>query len=269
MPLDFYSQSNHDHQVAQKRAPQILVEKKAPPRKKEWDVDYGRLSFIFIIYICSVLVWWLFYSDMFRVTTITYTTEPSTSVKSKIEMLKGKNIFIVRTGKLISNIQKEQPSVKNMKIYRGLPDALRVNTEERSKALVWLSNKRYYLMDADGVAYRDLGVSPSETVLPIVDKNNLKVKLGQQIVSRSFVEAAQKLLDDMPSKIGSEKITELDVGESSFTLEVVTDKKIRLIFDITQPLDLQLDAVEYLYKEKRGDIKTYADLRVLGKAYVK
>lgn|GEM_PF-1903339 len=206
---------------------------------------------------------------MFIVTNITYTSEPSASVKEKIEALKGRNIYIVRTGKLIANIQKDQPSVKDMKIYRGLPNTLKVDTHERSEALVWLSNKHYYLIDVDGVAYKDLGTAPGETVLPIVDKNNLSVSLGQQIASRTFVEASQKLLDDMPSRIENEKIIELDIGESSFTLEVVTDKKVRLIFDIMQPLDLQLDAVNYLYKEKRGEIRTYADLRVLGKAYVK
>lgn len=269
MSLDFYSHSNRQRQVAQKRAPQILVEQKPPPSKKSWEINYGRLSFVLILYVCGVLVWWLFFSNMFIVTDITYTSEPSASVKERIEALKGRNIFLARTGRLIANIQKDQPSVKNMKIYRGLPNTLKVNTQERSKALVWLSNKHYYLIDVDGVAYKDLGTAPADTVLPIVDKNNLSVSLGQQIVSRTFVEASQKLLDDMPSRIGSEKIVELNIGESSFTLEVVTDKKIRLIFDIMQPLDLQLDAVDYLYKEKRGDIKTYADLRVLGKAYVR
>lgn len=269
MPLDFYSQSDHEKKTQSHGSSQILIEQKTPPKKKEWEINYGRLSFVFVVYICGALAWWLFFSSMFNITTVTYEEEPSSSVKARIESLKGRNIFLVRTSQLIASIQKEQPSVKNMKIYRGLPDTLRVKTEERSEALVWLSQGHYYLMDADGVAYKDLGKAPSETVLPIVDKNNLKVKLGQQIVSTTFVEASQKLLDELPSKIGDEKITELDVGESSFTLEVVTNKKVRLIFDIMQPLDLQLDAVDYLYKEKRGDIKTYADLRVLGKAYIK
>lgn len=269
MPLDFYSQSNREHKTESRRAPQILIEKKPTEPGRKFDINYGRLTFVFVVYIIATLVWWLFFSKMFVVENIIYTSEPSSSVKVRIESLKGKNILSIRTGKLVAGIQKEQPSVKNMKIYRGLPDTLRVNTEERSEALVWLSQKHYYLIDADGVAYRDIGTTPKETVLPIVDKNNLKVTLGRQMVSRSFVTAAQKVLDDLPGKIGGEKIVELDVGESSFTLEVVTNKKIRLIFDIMQPLDLQLDAVDYLYKEKRGDIKTYADLRVLGKAYVR
>ena len=230
-------------------------------------INSNRFACALFLYGAILLLWWLFSSQVFTVKNITYDKAPNENIKAELENLKGKNIITLQTSKLITKWQKEYPAIKYFRIYKGLPSTLRVNIEERSKALVWKSQDQYYLIDTSGIAYKK--TSAKEAHFAIVDDENLPVELGRQIVSADFISSAQNILDNVPDIIKDEKIVELHVAESSFSVDVLTGANIRLKFDITQSLPLQYEALKYMYKEKRGDVKEYIDLRVVGKAYYK
>lgn len=248
--------------------PPIMSEKKEPITRQVV-IDYKRLTWVILIFAFLLLVWWLLASKYFIVEEIIYEQEPSPIIKEKIEGLRGKNILLLQLGQMEQEWQVQQPIIKTLHIYRGLPHTLRVAIEERSKAIVWKSNDHYYLLDASGVAYEDTGMDLKENFLPILDDGNVPVDLGKKIVGGDFVASVQELMDNVPSKIGDETIREMHVGESTFNVSILTSKDITIKFDITQPLDLQLEALDYIYKEKRGDVKEYVDVRVIGKAYIK
>jgi len=270
MAIDYYYTKRDDSKVksAKSRAPQILVEEKQE-YKKHYIIDNKRLTIVIIVFAFIAIIWWIFISKIFIVQDIIYESEPSPNIKQRIEDLRGNNILLLQLSKLSREWQKDQPVIKSLHIYRGLPHTLRVGVEERNKAIVWKSNDNYYLIDSTGVVYEDSGSENKENFLPIIDDNNLDVILGTKIVSSDFVDFVKNLMDNISGKIGDETIKELHVGESIFNIEAITDKDINIKFDITQPLDLQLEALDYIYKEKRGDVKEYVDVRVIGKAYIK
>jgi len=272
MALDYYySHKKKDDEKAGQRArpPQILVEQKEEHRRQEFVIDYRRLTWVVLGVALMTLMWWLFLSPTFVVKDIIYDQEPSPSIKQKIEALRGKNIFLLRFSAFEQEWEKEQPIIKNLRLYRGLPNTLRVTVEERSKALVWKSGDHYYLLDATGVAYEDLGKKSKEKYLPIIDDRNVPVSLGERAVSNDFVTSVQKIIDSLSGKIGNESISEVHIGESTFNVDIKTSQNITLKFDILQPIDLQIEALEFVYKEKRSDVHKYVDVRVIGKAYIK
>lgn len=271
MAIDYYFSNRKKNKKDAKHAP-------TPPRfyaqneekkPKVIIIDYKRLTWVIALFAFALIVWWLLISPTFIVKDIVYEQEVSDKIKNRVESLKGKNILLLQLGKLGTEWQKEQPVIKKLIIYRGLPHTLRVNIEERSKAMVWKSGDNYYILDATGVAYEDAGKDMKENYMPIIDDNLVAVSLGNKIVSADFVSSVQNIFDNIEGKTGDETVKEMHVGESTFNVTVVTSKDVKIKFDITQPLDLQLEALDYIYKEKRSDVKEYIDVRVIGKAYIK
>ncbi|HOE74439.1 MAG TPA: FtsQ-type POTRA domain-containing protein [bacterium] len=234
-----------------------------------YEIDYVRLKWVVVFFSFAVLLWWFFVSQVFVVKEIVYESEPSEPVVEKIEALKGKNILLLKTEELVASMQKELPIIKRMAIYRGLPDTLRIRVEERDRAIVWQSKENYYFIDTSGVAYEHAEGGKKESYLPIIDDSGIAVELGNRIVSSDFVATVQKIIDELPAKINNESIEEIHVGESTFSIAVLTSDNVMIKFDITQAVDTQIEAVRYIYSEKRGDVKQYIDVRVLGKAYIK
>ena len=269
MALDYYYASRQSERRKKEgvlRKPQILTHSQKD--KPIVVVSYRRLSFVLIFLGLSYLVWWLLVSSVFSVTKIEYLSEPSERIKARVETLKGRNIIFMRPAKLAQQWGVEQPSIKSFHIYRGLPHTLRVTVEERSKAFVWQTQGRSYSLDGSGVVYEEIS-SPEQNNFAIIDDNNLSVTLGGKIVSRDFVKNIQEVLDSLPSLIAEEGIKNIHVGETTFNIVVVTGKDIKILFDMTQPLDLQLEAVKKIYAENRGDVHEYLDVRVISKAYLK
>ncbi len=262
MALEYFYLKRKKNEKPQKRR----VEKRYD---SHYEIDYVRLKWVVVIFSLSVLLWWFFASQVFIVKDIIYEGEPSEPIVEKIETLRGKNILLLKIDELIAGWQGELPIIKSLVIYRGLPDTLRVNVEERDKAIVWQSKEEYYFIDTSGVAYERAEGGKKESYLPIVDDSNINVELGNRIVSSDFVTTVQKIIDELPAKINNESIEEIHVGESTFSIAVLTSSNITIKFDITQSVNAQLEAVRYVYSEKRGDVKQYIDVRVLGKAYIK
>lgn len=232
-------------------------------------VQYRTLGITISIICLGYLCWWLFMSTYFQVHTIDYSRDPSPQLKIVIEKLIGQNILTMRLGDMTEELQHDNPALKSVNLYRGLPDILRVDIIERTGALFWKSGENYYRLDGSGVIFESVDVDQIQNSLVIIDDNNVPVELGQKILSSEFVRDVQRILDELPPLINGEIITEIHIGESMYSVGVVTNQKVKILFDITQPLDLQFDAIKLIYANNRADIKEYADVRVIGKAYLK
>src|SRR3990167_223085 len=247
--------------------PQVLTAQTQEPTVTT--VSMRRLSWVILALALGYVCWWLLYSSYFEVRYINYLQEPSERVKARIESLKGENIILMRPTKLARQWEVEQPSIKALHIYRGFPQTLRVAVEERSKAFIWQTQGKSYLLDASGVVFEEVPSPSDQNSFAIIDDNNVTLTLGQKITSEAFVKTVQSILDELQKYIGDEGIKNMHVSETIFNVTVVTGKDIKIMFDTTQPLDLQLEAVKKVYAENRGDVHEYLDVRVLGKAYLK
>lgn len=270
MALDYYYASRQSDRKKDKeggfRKPQVLTQ--SQKERTITIVSYRHLSFVLVFLGLAYLTWWLLASSIFSVEKIEYASEPSERIKTRVETLRGKNIIFIQPSKLARRWEAEQPSIKALHVYRGLPHTLRVVVEERSKAFIWQTQGKSYLLDGSGVVYEEVA-APEQNSFAIIDDNNVSVTLGKQIVSRDFVKNVQTLLDSLPALIAEEGIKNIHVGETTFNVTVVTGKDIKILFDMTQPLDLQMEAVKKIYAENRGDVHEYLDVRVISKAYLK
>lgn len=240
----------------------------APLEKPSFSFDINDLSLPLLIVALGLLFWFVFLSPFFKVKYIFVEGEISRDVTEILKNLKGKNIFLLRVSKFEKNLEKQEPRVKGLHLVKGIPDTLRLKLEERSQVLAWQTQGEVYLLDKEGVVFSKPNLEEAQNLLPVVDRRNLPVNLGQKVVASYFVEFTRRLLEEVPFRT-SQKIKSLAVDETTFTLEATLDSKIKAIFDINTSLDNQVSALAQVLQNQGGDIKEYADVRVEGKVFYK
>lgn len=222
--------------------------------------------FAFAIFVVVLAAGWLlFFSPYFNVKEIAVEGEVSDETKATIEQLKGRNIFLIGGRKAEKQLQEKQPWIKSIKIVRGIPDTVRIRIIERDAAFSWKTVDKLYLIDNQGVVFKQVGESKLPT---IVDNRNLPVKRGDQVVSVDFIAFIESARQFIPLQLGL-KVVEMQVDETTFHVAVVGDLGFKIIFDTLRPLQQQLDDFKTFYQQKKDELKEYADLRVEGIVYYK
>lgn len=215
--------------------------------------------------VLAGLAWLLFFSPYFEVKEVSIEGEVSTAAQAIINQLKGRNIFLIGGKKAEQDLQQKQPWIKSIKIIRGIPDTVRVRLIERDAAFGWKTQEKTYLVDKDGVIFKEV----VETKLSVVaDNRNVPIELGKNIVTIDFIDFIESLRKALPLQTDL-KVAGLQVDETTFHIAVATDRGFRIIFDTLRPLQQQLDDFNLVYNEKKDEIKEYADLRVDGYVYYK
>lgn len=226
----------------------------------------------FIIAAIGVLVWFLFASSYFKVKNIIVEGSVNPDVQQEIENLKGQNILILTLGNTDQRLAEKQSSIKEIKIYRGIPDTLKIKVTVRQPVLVWKSQEKVYLISDEGVAFEQgegTVVNEEGQQIPTInDSRNLEVVPGNQLVIDDFVGFVSDLISSFQPKIEA-NITELKIGETTFQIEAQTDKGYYVLFDTTRKAESQLIALKKILDNYSNDIHEYVDLRVEGRAYYK
>jgi len=219
---------------------------------------------ILILVILSGLVYVLFFSSIFTVKSINTEGNPSDETLTYLDQFKGKNIFMIRAKEIASVVKEKNTQFKTVDVSLGIPSTFRVIFEERLPVVVWQTNGKNYLLDENAIAFKQVD-TPSQDLITIVDNKNIEVNPPVQIASSNFID----FLKSVNSKMGQldMKIVKFEVGETTFQVDAVTDKNIKIIFDTTRSVTDQMDAAEKTYKEKKDEIKQYMDVRVEGKVY--
>jgi hypothetical protein len=218
---------------------------------------------LLIIFIPAFL-YFFFASPVFAVKDLIVDGEVTSEMQATFETLKGKNIFLVRVSRLTVALPKDNPEIKKIEIFRGLPNAIKIKVEKRIGLIKWESGGKRYLIDDSGVIFKE-----SDDPLPyVLDKKGVPVALGSKIVPEEFVVFVKTVSEKGKMDSG---VTFLDffVNETTFVLEGKTDQGFSVFFDTTRDPSRQLSALKVLLDTRRGEIKEYADLRVEGKAYLK
>lgn len=233
-------------------------------------VFIGVVVVIFIVWFFIGAPWW-------KVKHIQVDGEATEEVTAEIEKLRGQNILWLSVTHPDRVIREKQPSLQQIQILRGIPDALRVKLIEREPAMMWQSGERWYTLDATGFVYREQQLNKKAdgsleypaTELPIVvDRHNLPVKIGQTIVRPSFITFVEELRRRLPEEL---KLTMVraEIEETSVSVRAVTDAGWSILFDTNRQLDPQLRTLTRVLATKRAEIKEYVDVRVRGWVYYK
>ena len=167
-------------------------------------------------------------------------------------------------GKYLRNLSTEYPIIEEAKIVRGLPSTIKIDVAERKQLLVWCSNKCFEV-DTRGFAYQEIPMPTDKLFLS--DRSNIESKTGQQLVSERFIDFYLKSIDEM-DKLGL-KISESYIEDTTFKLIFKTSDGWNAIFDTSESLTNQIDALRQVLDKNRSDVKEYVDLRVAGVVYIK
>lgn len=233
-------------------------------RKKEFSFSF--LRWLIPCFAVLALIWWLFLSPTFKVNDIIIEGEISSQTKEKIESLRGRNIFVLKTSRVGEELAQDQPKIEKIEILRGLPNTLKVQVSERQAGIIWQTQERYYLVDERGVIYAERQSLPEDPdIIVVKDTNNVGVSVDSHVVTPQFVQYLIKTKNELPSSKLQAKSFEVSESINNFT--VITDKGFKILMSSVNNLDNQLSAITQVLAEKPEKVKQYLDVRVEGKAY--
>ena len=224
---------------------------------------------IFILLLFFSIIWLFLYSPYFRIREITIegnSLVPGEEIERRVRT--NENIFRFNITKTRAEIMKNNPAIEDLAIYRGIPNALKIVILERKPILVWQTQGRYWLIDDAGVVDKEIGAGESTDLLRISDQKNLEVKIGDQIVSSSFISFAKNISDKF-FEYTNIKISGFQVPETTFDLYVYTEAGFYVKFDTTRSADKQLSDLKNIIITYRDSIHEYIDVRINGWAYYK
>jgi len=248
------------------RAPKVFG---MGPEKKELNLKplfkvISLVTFLLLVYIV------LFYSPIFKVEDIIVEGNKSVSKDLLLSMIPPDNLLKLNTSKVEKNILSELPEIKNIKIYKGIPNALKVLVIEREPQVIWESGGKKYVVSESGEVTRPIEDNEALPNLPLViDNKNMPIKAGQKIVSSSFIVFIKNIFES------SKNITGLDpdkftIDETTFDINFYPKNKPYFIkLNSLRSSKKQLENLALVLKEKEPEIKEYIDMRIDGWGYYK
>lgn len=190
-------------------------------------------------------------------------------------------IFFVHTERLERLIREHFPSVRTVRAERQLPGVIKIIVQEKTPALLLLTNGAYYFVDESGVAYEraELSLLPG-IVLPTVKNNDASGEVtigkpaspaGRPVLEAIFVTFVREVQTALPTRVGAQVvemyIPSLAAREVSFRLS--NNWTIR--FDSTASTQRQLSILDQVLNETLGDDEKkqleYIDLRIPNRVY--
>lgn len=254
------------------RQPKIYSGRIERPKEKssiDWSFITGKRIFFFVLILLAG--WWLFFSGSFRVREIIVEGNKLIAAEEigKFAPL-DRNIFFVQNAKIEKNIKSNIPEVESVQIYKGLPDALKVVLAEYDQSLVWKVGEKYYLVDSQGRAYKDITATKDQfTALPLIDDTkSINFALGDKIVSGSFISFTNNIFQKV-AETANLHPDHFSVSETTFDLNLYVKEGFYIKFDTSRSSKKQLDDLKTVMASKGGEIHEYLDLRVNGWAYYK
>lgn len=268
------------------RNPKIYV---TTPDQTPWDKLQRRKRIatrVFVLVFTLGIFWLLFFSKVFAVSAVLIDGPATQDMVARFEEFRGKNIFRLDSDRLEQELKSQYPHIKSITIFRGLPNALKVEVATRKEVLVWVTGGERYFIDFEGYPFAQ-AAHPDQTLaealqdvveqpnidqypgLPLVtDTRNAPITLGMPLVSPEFVVFVQTIYADFQETTGV-GLTALKVGETTFQIEAATAENYTVFFDTTRKPTPQLTALKKILETNRQNVKEYVDLRVAGKAYLK
>lgn len=256
-----------------KKEKNILKQPKiySPPKEQRPFVFPRYLKVIIAILISIIaVVYLLFFSTIFKINNFDIIGNVSEDSNKNIENARGQNIFIYNSKELEDRLKKDNPQFLNIKVSKGIPNLLRIKIEERSPQIIWKTNDKVFLVDEEGIAFKEIPSEENYTLAQVTDNKNIAITIPSQVATSNFIIFIKDLLNKVNNDQSySVRIDSFQINETIFQVDAITDKGFKMIFDITRPLSDQLDAFLKVYKDHKDDIKEYIDLRVEGWVYYK
>ncbi|MBI4022281.1 MAG: FtsQ-type POTRA domain-containing protein [Candidatus Andersenbacteria bacterium] len=229
----------------------------------------------------GLFTWLFFYTDIFTVQAVTVVDAREHTEAAVREIIEqrltrtplSRNIFFVQTSMLEVDISA-LPHVRTVHVQRKLPGTIKAIVQEKTPALLLLSNGHYYFVDAEGVAFEEARLATLPGVLLPTVKNDdaqAKVTLGAAVVAPLFVTFLQTIQQELPQRIGREVAQIRIPSLSAREVHVVLDSNLQVRFDVTRPAERQLEILHQILTTTSGEEDKeklqYVDLRIDRRVY--
>lgn len=236
------------------------------------DINWKLMWLVCKICIPAFLMIYIFlYSSLFRVKDIIVSGNDQVEAATIIEKIPtGDNIFSLKVNDIEDNVTKQIPQIREIAIYKGIPNALKVIVVEQKGAIVWQSGISYYLLSDNGEIYEDItSTYQSYDNLPRVnDLRSLPVTVPSKIISSSFIGFVSYIMQNIKTEANIDP-DYFSIDETSVDLTLYTKNGFYIKFDTLRDAKTQIDNLKLVLMQKRNDIHEYVDLRINGWAYIK
>lgn len=250
------------------RNPSIFKTSKLKPKK---EITLPKISFKVIVYVLSaiIVIYFLFFSSKFKVRDVIVEGNKMVQeekISSKIP--KGKNILLFSTSRVEKQIQKDNPEIKNIQIYRGIPNAIKVVVLEHDCKLIWQTGDSSYLISSQGKIAKKINSDESYSYPRVIDKKNIPVEVGQDLLSPNFVAFMTNIYNQLYNVTNVDP-HDSEIYETTFDVNLTTDAGFYVKLNSLRSSAKQLDNLKKVLVAKRPEIHEYVDLRIDGWAYYK
>lgn len=261
------------------------------------------LGVAFILYL-------LFWSGLFKIQNIQINGATSLDPAPieqivRAQMQKSRFLVFSQSNLLFFDATAAENAVKNQFVINDIQikkrpfKTLKIELSEKTSQITFVSNDRYYYLDPNGIAVKEIlvakvtlvegeaGSANASTTPPAADENlidlgaidqglplvydlsNKDVKIGQKIIEPQMISFIIALRDKLPGQqIG---IKSFQIPERQGTeVRVVTDKGYDIYFSSKDDLARQLANLNLVLKEKVKDKKiNYIDLKFGNRVFIK
>lgn len=221
----------------------------------------GRIGVIGII--IGATIWFVTASSFFRITSVEVRGDAKQETVDGVHKLVGKNIFLIGGKKAEESLILQQPGIKEIKVIRGLPHSVIVALVERDPVAVWESGGVRYLVDTQGIAFKQA----DDTYPLVVDEKNLPVHLGSVVADPHFITYVRSVYQDLFAQTNYE-VDYISVPETTFQANIHTKQSIVIKLDTSRTLADQFGDIRYVVEHNKESIKRSIDVRVPGFAYI-
>lgn len=243
--------------IRTKKSPSV-----SPILKSSWKIV---LSVILLL----IAIYYILFSAKFQITDIIIQGNDLTSeqrIKSYIPA--HANIFLFNIDKAKDQILDENPEIKDIEIYRGIPNALKIVILEFDNKMIWETAGVQFLVSSQGRATKQITPTDAFAYPKVVDTKNIVINLGDYIVSSSFVSFVLNIQNNC-FDVTNTKPTYYSISETTFDLNLYTDAGIYAKLNTMRSSTKQLENFKRVLISKKPEIKEYVDLRIDGLAYYK
>lgn len=250
------------------RAPSVFSNQMIAMREVSLPSWFYKMMFFVVILIA--LVYFVFFSATFSVKDVFVEGNHFASTPAVSSFIpKGSNIFRLNTTNIKKNILLNVPEVKDLTIYRGIPNAVKVVVFERDARVLWQSGSDTYLLSSQGEIAKKVDSNENVSGVPkVIDLKNLPVKVGSKVASPNFINFILAIQNDLQPEVNIKPL-DFSIEETTFDVNLATDSGFYVKFNSLRSPKSQIANLRKVMAAKKPDIHEYVDLRIDGWAYYK
>ncbi len=239
-----------------------------PKEEKKISFSFKSLKYVIGLGVAIYLVYFVLFSQQFYIKDIIVEGSDLAPKDQIIALVPRGNIFRLNISDLKNKLITDFPEIREVEIFRGIPDALKIVVNERDGKMVWQSGDKQYLVSSQGEVTRQVTGSEGAGLPVVADKKGLPVKPGEQLLSPNLVAFVVNIYSGLSDAVNI-KPDHFEVNETTFDLNLYTDAGFYVKLNSLRSSKKQLDNLKLVMVDKRPEIHEYVDLRIDGWAYYK